>query len=60
MVTQLVGWFTAATEVPEVKAKLAIQGLYPVGKCGTEFGDYLRKQYDEYGRVIREAHIKAE
>ena len=60
MVTQLVGWCRAATEAPEVKAKLAIQGLYPVGKCGTEFGDYLRKQYDEYGRVIRESNIKAE
>jgi tripartite-type tricarboxylate transporter receptor subunit TctC len=46
--------------VPEVRAKLAIQGLYPVGTCGTEFGAYLRKQYDEYGRVIREANIKAE
>ena len=47
-------------KVPEVKAKLAVQGLYPVGICGTDFGALIRKQYDEYGRVIREANIKAE
>jgi hypothetical protein len=41
-------------------AKLAVQGLYPVGICGADFGALIRKQYDEYGRVIREANIKAE
>jgi tripartite-type tricarboxylate transporter receptor subunit TctC len=59
-VSQLAGWFTAAMQVPEVKAKLVVQGLYPVGICGVEFGAFLRKQYDDYGRVIREANIKAE
>ena len=57
-VSQLVGWFTAALRVPEVKAKLAVQGLYPVGICGADFGAFVRKQYDDYGRVIREANIK--
>jgi hypothetical protein len=28
--------------------------------CGADFAAYLRKQYDEYGRIIREANIKAE
>jgi tripartite-type tricarboxylate transporter receptor subunit TctC len=59
-VSQLAGWFSAALEVPEVKAKLIAQGMYPVGMCGTDFGAYLRKQYEEYGRAIREANIKAE
>ena len=57
-ISQLVGWFTAALQVPEVKAKLAVQGLYPVGKCGADFGAFIRKQYDDYGRAIREANIK--
>jgi tripartite-type tricarboxylate transporter receptor subunit TctC len=57
-VSQLVGWFTAALQVPEVKAKLAIQGLYLVGICGADFGAFIRKQYDDYGRAIREANIK--
>ena len=59
-ITQLADWFTAATNVPDVKAKLVVQGVYPVGTCGADFGDYLRKQYDEYGRVIRAANIKAQ
>jgi tripartite-type tricarboxylate transporter receptor subunit TctC len=59
-VSQLAGWFTAAMQVPEVRAKLGVLGLYPVGTCGADFGALLRKSYDEYGRVIREANIKAE
>ena len=51
---------TAAMQVSEVRAKLVAQGLQPVGTCGSDFGALLRKQYDEYGRVIREANIKAE
>jgi tripartite-type tricarboxylate transporter receptor subunit TctC len=58
--SQLAGWFTAAMRTPEVKAKLSAQGYYPVGMCGKDFGALLHKQYDEYGRVIREANIKAE
>jgi tripartite-type tricarboxylate transporter receptor subunit TctC len=58
-VSQLVGWFTAALQIPEIKAKLVVQGLNPLGMCGAEFGAFLRKQYDEFGRVIREANIKA-
>jgi tripartite-type tricarboxylate transporter receptor subunit TctC len=59
-VSQLVGWFTAALRVPEVKAKLVVQGLYPVRICGADFGAFFCKQYDDYGRAIREANIKVE
>jgi tripartite-type tricarboxylate transporter receptor subunit TctC len=59
-VSQLAEWFTAALQAPEVKAKLAAQGLYPVGMCGADFAALLRKQYDEYVRVIRELNIKAD
>jgi len=59
-VAQLAKWFGAAVRAPEVKPKLAIQGLDAVGTCGPAFGDYLRRQYAEYGRVIRAANIKAE
>jgi tripartite-type tricarboxylate transporter receptor subunit TctC len=57
---RLAGWFTAAGEDPAVKAKLIAQGLRPAGVCGAGFGDLVRKQYDDYGRVIREANIKAQ
>jgi len=56
----LAGLFSAALKAPEMKPKLAKQGLFPVGTCGAEFGIYMRKQVDEYGRVIRESNIKAE
>jgi tripartite-type tricarboxylate transporter receptor subunit TctC len=58
--SQLAGLFTAALLAPEIKPKLAVQGLSPVGACGADFAAHLRKQYDGYGRVIREANIKAE
>ncbi|MFL6805982.1 MAG: Bug family tripartite tricarboxylate transporter substrate binding protein [Xanthobacteraceae bacterium] len=57
---QLSGALKGALEAPEMKPKLAQQGLLPVGRCGAEFGAYMRKQVDEYGRVIRESNIKAE
>jgi tripartite-type tricarboxylate transporter receptor subunit TctC len=60
IVSLLADWFSAAIRVPEVKAKLAMQGLYPVGTCGADFGAFLRKQYDDYGLIVREANIKAE
>ena len=57
---RLAGWFAAAVQDAGIKAKLAAQGLRPVGMCGTEFAAQVRRQYDEFGRVIREAGIKAE
>jgi tripartite-type tricarboxylate transporter receptor subunit TctC len=60
VMSQFAGRFTAAPEVPEIRAKLLAQGLFPVGMCGADFKTLVRKQYDEYGRVIREANIKAE
>jgi tripartite-type tricarboxylate transporter receptor subunit TctC len=59
-ITQLDGWFTSAVQAPETKLKLVAQRLFPVGMCGADFAGYLRNQYDKYGRVIREANIKAE
>jgi tripartite-type tricarboxylate transporter receptor subunit TctC len=58
--SQLADWFTAAMQAPETKPKLVAQGFYPVGICGADFGTFIRKKYDEYIRVIRDAHIKAE
>jgi tripartite-type tricarboxylate transporter receptor subunit TctC len=59
-VSQLADWFTAAMQIPEVKSKLVPQGLFPVGVCGTDFGALMRKEYDKYGRAIRESNIRAE
>jgi len=57
---RLAGWFAAAVQDAGIKAKLAAQGLRPVGICGSEFREQVRRQYDEFGRVIREAGIKVQ
>jgi tripartite-type tricarboxylate transporter receptor subunit TctC len=59
-VVQLSGWFSAAMQTPEVKAKLVGLGFAPVTMCGAEFAAHIRKQYEDYGRIIREANIKAQ
>jgi len=53
-------WFTTALRNPETAAKLASHGLYPLGVCGADFGTFIRKEYEVYGRIIREANIKPE
>jgi tripartite-type tricarboxylate transporter receptor subunit TctC len=58
--SQLSASFTAAVQAPEMKPKLAMQGLFPAVRCGAKFGTYIRTQVEEYSRVIREANIKAE
>jgi tripartite-type tricarboxylate transporter receptor subunit TctC len=55
---QLATWFRAAINAPEVAPKLRALALYPVGTCLDDFVAHIRSQYDEYGRVIREAGIK--
>lgn len=57
---EIARWFTDAMQAPEVKAKLVSLALYPVGTCGDAFAAHMRKSYDEYARVIREANIRAE
>ena len=59
-IEQLGGWFKAALQDPEVKTKLALQGLYPVGQCGDAFAAYVRKRFDDYGVMIKESNIKTE
>jgi tripartite-type tricarboxylate transporter receptor subunit TctC len=59
-VAELSSWFTAALQVPEAKERLVSLGLYPSGVCGSDFASVLRKQYEGFGRIIREANIKVE
>ena len=59
-VRQIAGWTTAALQAQEVNRKLMGLGFLPDGTCGAEFVAFVRKQYDDYGRVIREMNIKAE
>jgi tripartite-type tricarboxylate transporter receptor subunit TctC len=60
VVAKLGDWFDKAAALPATISQLRAQGVSAVGQCGSGFGEYVRKQYDTYGRVIREANLKAE
>jgi tripartite-type tricarboxylate transporter receptor subunit TctC len=55
---QLTSWFKTALQDLEILAKLKAQGLFPVGACGADYAAFTHKQFDDYGRGIREANIK--
>lgn len=57
-IAQLTGWFSAAINAPGIKTKFAQLGFLPGGPCGAEFGAIIHKDYDNYGRTIRDAHLK--
>jgi tripartite-type tricarboxylate transporter receptor subunit TctC len=57
-VSQLAAWFRAALQAPDVKAKLLTHALYPNPVCGDDFAPHIRRQSDEYRRVIGELGIK--
>jgi tripartite-type tricarboxylate transporter receptor subunit TctC len=54
VVSQLATWFMAAIQVPELQPKFAALGFFKVGLCGAEFGSYISKQYEKFGRAIQE------
>ena len=58
--TRLSVWLAAASQAPEVKSKLAPLGFYPMNTCGSEFAALVRKTYDDFGSMIRDANIKVE
>jgi tripartite-type tricarboxylate transporter receptor subunit TctC len=60
LISQLADWFTGAMQTPEIKTKLHELGFFPAGICGQDFAALLRKQYEDYGRVIRSANIRAD
>ena len=59
-VDQLIGWFKAAISAPDVLTRFDQLGLYPMGQCGADYGNYLRRKYEENGKVIRTSGIKAD
>jgi tripartite-type tricarboxylate transporter receptor subunit TctC len=56
--SQLASWFSDALRDPEVVPKLDVQGLFPVAVCGDAAAAFVKKQYDDYGRMIKAADIR--
>lgn len=57
-ISTLTRWFTAALQAPKLKAKFATLGFSSGGQCGADFAAILRKDYEKYGQVVREAHLQ--
>lgn len=60
MLAQFEKYFTAAIQVPAVKAKLNVVGLYPKVSCGAEFGKFIATQTADYTKFVKEFDIKGE
>lgn len=58
IVARLIDQFATALNAPKVKTDLTAQDIFPTGRCGADFGILLRKQYEDYGRTIRQANMK--
>jgi tripartite-type tricarboxylate transporter receptor subunit TctC len=59
-IAQLATWLKGVMQTPDVKARLATLELHPAVLCGADFAAYLRRQRDEYQRIVAETKMKPE
>ena len=57
-ISKIAGYVTAALREPEIQSKLNVMNSTSVESCGADFAAYIRKEYEETGRIIRESNIK--
>jgi tripartite-type tricarboxylate transporter receptor subunit TctC len=57
---RLAAMLSTAVSSADLKSRLVLQGLYPTGICGAEFRNFVRSQYEDYRRIIREINFPAE
>ena len=60
IVMRLNSAIAAAMDAPDVRAKLAQNGVVPATDAAQDFEIYLNVEYARWGRIIREKGIKAE
>jgi tripartite-type tricarboxylate transporter receptor subunit TctC len=60
IVAKLNAGIVAVLNDPDVRTKLAQNGVVPAASSSDSFGQYLRSEYARWGRIIREKGIKAE
>jgi tripartite-type tricarboxylate transporter receptor subunit TctC len=59
-IAKLTGLFTSAIGVPRIQEKFSTLGFFAGGECGPAFSAIIRKDYDDYGRIIHDANFKME
>ena len=47
-------------KIPDVRDKLIAQGTEPVDSNPKSFGDFMKAESTKWGRVIRDADIRAD
>ncbi len=57
---RLAAMLSTAVRSADLKSKLVLQGLHPTGMCGAEFRNFVRSQYEDYRRIIRETNFPTE
>jgi tripartite-type tricarboxylate transporter receptor subunit TctC len=43
---------------PEIKKRFLAAGMEPAGNTPAEFGEFLRKQNERYGSIVKQANVK--
>ncbi len=57
-IAKLTDLFKAALQAPKIKAKFESLGFFAGGECGADYTAILRKDYADYGQIIRDANLK--
>ena len=60
IVTRLHAELARIVRLPEVRERLAVEGVEPVGNTPAEFAAYLKTEMAKYAAVARKAQIRAE
>ena len=47
-------------QMPDIRDRLDVQALEVVGGTSAQFTDYVRAEIAKWGKVVREANVKAE
>jgi tripartite-type tricarboxylate transporter receptor subunit TctC len=43
---------------PEIRKRFLAAGMEPAGNTPAQFAEFLRKQNDRYGSIVKQAHVK--
>ncbi len=60
IINQLNAGINKALQSADIKKNLAADGMTPSGGTPQQFGDRIRKDYDRWVRVVKDANIKVE
>ena len=60
VINQLNAAVNKALQQPEMKKNLEVQGMADTGGTPQKFGERIRKDYERWVTLVREANIKVE